>query len=103
VELITVQEAASLLKVSSITVRRYVAAGRLPAVKVGKAVRLRREAIEQFVTPVAPRPDKILPVKPRRGVFSRDDSLWNIVGLVKSGGPADVSENKHEYLAEANR
>ena len=32
--------------------------------------------------------------------FTRDDSLWNIVGIGRSG-LEDVSENKHKYLAEA--
>jgi hypothetical protein len=27
--------------------------------------------------------------------------LFNIVGMMKSGGPGDVSTNKHTYLADA--
>ncbi len=35
-------------------------------------------------------------------VFTKDDPLWNIVGMIKDdGGPTDVSENKYKYLAEA--
>ncbi len=30
-----------------------------------------------------------------------NDSLWNIVGIARSEGATDVSENKHKYLAEA--
>ena len=38
----------------------------------------------------------------RRGkATSAADPLWNIIGIAKSQGPTDVSENKHKYLAEA--
>ena len=37
----------------------------------------------------------------RRGV-TKDDPLWNIVGIGQSDGPTDVSTNKHKYLAEAS-
>jgi excisionase family DNA binding protein len=55
VELLTIPETARLLKVTPITVRRHIAAGRLPAVRVGKGIRVRKEAVEQFLTPVATR------------------------------------------------
>ena len=45
-ELLTVQETAQMLRVAPITIRRYIADGRLPAVKVGKGVRVRRESID---------------------------------------------------------
>ena len=36
----------------------------------------------------------------RGKALTRDDALWNIVGLGRSGA-RDVSTNKHKYLAEA--
>jgi len=46
-----------------------------------------------------------VPSAPRRqrktGIVTRDDSLWNIVGMATSEGPGDVARNKHKYLAEA--
>ena len=35
--------------------------------------------------------------------FTRDDALWNLVGIFESGpdDPTDVSENHDRYLAEA--
>ncbi|HLY29954.1 MAG TPA: hypothetical protein VKQ36_02900 [Ktedonobacterales bacterium] len=33
--------------------------------------------------------------------FSLNDPLWDIVGIGRSGGPGDVSENKYKYVAEA--
>ena len=36
---LTVREAAAMLRVSQVTLRRYVASGKLPAVRVGRNVR----------------------------------------------------------------
>ncbi len=51
-ELFTVKETAQILRVSPITVRRYIASGQLAAERVGRGIRVRREAMEDFVTPV---------------------------------------------------
>ncbi|MGH2614435.1 MAG: helix-turn-helix domain-containing protein [Thermomicrobiales bacterium] len=51
-DLLTVKETARELRVSPITVRRYIASGKLRAERVGRGIRVRREAIEDFVTPV---------------------------------------------------
>ena len=37
----------------------------------------------------------------KSGVVSREDALWNIVGMADSAGPGDVAQDKHKYLAEA--
>ena len=93
-DFLTVKETAQLLRVSPITVRRYIASGQLAAERVGRGIRVRREAIEEFVTPVEP--DELLG-KP----FTFDDPLWEIVGIGRSEGPNDVARNKHKYLADA--
>jgi excisionase family DNA binding protein len=54
-DLLTIQETAKLLKVTPTTVRRYITAGQLPAVKVGRGVRVRKEALETLLAPVTPR------------------------------------------------
>jgi excisionase family DNA binding protein len=56
-DLLTIPETARLLRVTPITVRRYIAAGRLPAVRVGKGIRVRREAVDDLITPVVPTRD----------------------------------------------
>src|SRR3954453_275507 len=101
--LLTVPEASALLRVSQITIRRYIAGGQLPAVRVGKGVRIQREALDQFLSPIAPRANGKTATK-LGGVFTMDDSLWNLAGIADSGpdGPTDVSENKHRYLADAH-
>jgi hypothetical protein len=37
------------------------------------------------------------------GILTKEDSLWNIVGVADRPGDriTDISENKHKYLAEA--
>jgi excisionase family DNA binding protein len=98
-EYLTVQEAALQLKVSPITVRRYIAQGRLAAVKVGRAVRITKEALDSLPEPVQPGPKKRKPRK--RRYFTMDDPFWDLVGIIDSDPATDVSENKYKYLAEA--
>ncbi len=53
IDLLTVAEAARLLKVSRVTLHRWVKQGRLPACHVGpRAVRIRRGDLDKMVTPV---------------------------------------------------
>jgi excisionase family DNA binding protein len=67
-DLLTVDETAKLLRVHPETVRRYIHAGRLPAVRIGRHVRIDRSAIEAFAEPVAPtRPE---PAAPRQEILT---------------------------------
>jgi excisionase family DNA binding protein len=100
-ELLTIQEAARLLRVTPITVRRYINDGRLPAVRVGRGVRVEKDAAIQFITPVEPRTAPPAEPIPTGRPLTYDDPFWQLVGSVNSGGPGDVAESKHEYLAEA--
>lgn len=54
-ELLTVYETAALLKVNPETVCRYIASGRLHAVRIGRRVRVRKEAIEALALPITPK------------------------------------------------
>jgi excisionase family DNA binding protein len=67
-ELLTVQEVARFLKVNPMTVRRYIASGRLPAVRVGRRVRVSREAAEALPLPLAPKGG---PLREQRYTFQR--------------------------------
>ena len=102
-EQLTVQDTARLLKVSTATVRRFIADGKLAAVRVGKGVRVHREAIDRLATPVEPRAARA----DRRGGsqsqrFTRDDALWNIVGIAGDAGePTDITRHELAYLADA--
>jgi len=48
-ELLTAQEASEILKVSDQTVRDMIRSGKLPGFKVGRAWRIRREALEKII------------------------------------------------------
>lgn len=65
-DLLTVQESAQLLKLAPVTVRRHIASGRLPAVRVGRLVRLHREAVEAFASPFEPGDGSSSPQRERR-------------------------------------
>ena len=54
-DLLTVHETATMLKINPETVQRYIASGRLPAVRVGRRVRVHKEAIEAMLAPVQPK------------------------------------------------
>jgi excisionase family DNA binding protein len=97
-DLLTVREAAALLKVNPMTVRRYIAAGKLRAVRIGRGIRISRSALDDLATPVQPPPRQ----RPRRKVrrLSFEDPLWDIVGSATDALPTDASR-KHEYLDEA--
>ena len=98
-DLLTVQETATLLKVSDGTVRRHAAAGRLPGVRVGRLIRIRREEVERFLEPINRGFD--LYNSPLKGQpITEDDPLWSIIGIIKDG-PSDLSENHDHYFAEA--
>jgi excisionase family DNA binding protein len=100
-ELMTIKETAAFLKVSPVTVRRFIARRRLSALHVGRAIRLSREEVERLPTPVADAPEPATQRNRRGGrPTSESDPLWNIVGIGSSEGPTDVSSNKKKYLAE---
>ncbi len=61
----------------------------------GKRVTVERNGVRFRLTPVRRRSGR------RKRHFSMDDALWDIVGIVDSGGPGDVATNKHKYLADA--
>lgn len=48
-ELITAEEVAKVLKVNIMTVYRYINAGKLKALKIGRVFRIRREDFEEFL------------------------------------------------------
>ena len=48
--LLTVSEVATALRVSNMTVYRLVSAGELPALRIGRCVRLRSEDVEHYLS-----------------------------------------------------
>jgi excisionase family DNA binding protein len=84
-ELLTVQETAKMLKVSQMTVRRYIASGKLKAVRVGRNIRIRRDDAERIIEPV----------EPASGPWAM------LIGNFDDDGPTDIAENHDKYLAAA--
>jgi excisionase family DNA binding protein len=103
-EFLTVKETARLLRVSPITIRRYIASGRLPAERVGRRIRVRRKAIDGFVTPVVlPAESKGPTDWSRKPPEYADEDLAEIWSPSTPGGVAWVPIDRlDEYLDEAN-
>jgi excisionase family DNA binding protein len=92
-ELLTVQETADILRVSPVTVRRFIKSRRLAAVRVGRALRVRREDVEKLPARVDPDIEKLA----NAPVFTMDSSLWKLVGMFRSAEDAEVSSDKYKY------
>ena len=95
VDLLTVRETADLLRVSQLTVRRYIAAGRLPAVRFGRNIRIDREEIGRLLTTSGRAAAGAQLSIPVGTPTSDDDAFWEIVGNGDAPDAADISE--HEY------
>ena len=58
-DLLTIAEAARRLKVSPLTIKRWIAQGRLPAYRVGpRHIRIKERDIEAIIRPAGPKPGK---------------------------------------------
>ncbi|MGH2533406.1 MAG: helix-turn-helix domain-containing protein [Thermomicrobiales bacterium] len=54
-ELLTIREAAQILRVSEVTISRWIKQGRLPSYRVGpRVIRIRRDDLDRIVTPETP-------------------------------------------------
>ena len=89
--LLTAQEAADLLKVKKATVYEMVKRGEIPAVKIGKQVRIAQEALEQKLRPGAGRQEVPQPQQEASGgngiVLCGQDSCLNIIANHMSALP----------------
>lgn len=97
---LTVSEVAGRLRVSEMTIRRHISAGRLSALRVGRSIRISQEAVDRFARPVLPENDESTVGSDPRP-FTFDDPLWDIVGMIDDDGPTDASVNHDKYLADA--
>ena len=53
-ELLSIQEVAQITGLHEITIRRYIRAGELEAVRIGRRIRVRREALDRLLKPMQP-------------------------------------------------
>jgi excisionase family DNA binding protein len=91
-ELLTVKETADMLRISQVTVRRYIASGKLAAVRVGRNVRIRRGDAEGVIEAAEPVVHSTFVAENRATYMS----------VVNDDGPTDIVENHDKYLAEAH-
>ena len=82
--LFNVNQAAFILKVHPLTIRRYIKEGRLKAVKVGGNVRIKEAALQEFNKDFSPNESTQNPsVKVRQlqiRVFNLEDPLLRLKG-----------------------
>jgi excisionase family DNA binding protein len=75
-DLVTVPEAARLLRVSTSTVRRLIDRGQLPSYRVGqRSVRLNRRELGRAVAPLTPSRPVVLPAPRKLTPKEREDRL----------------------------
>jgi excisionase family DNA binding protein len=79
-----VNQAAFILKVHPLTIRRYIKEGRLKAVKAGGNIRIREKDLQEFnkdFTPKEPEPRSPFRIKPTMfKTFNQDDPLLRLKG-----------------------
>jgi excisionase family DNA binding protein len=80
-EFLTVDEVAERLRVNPQTVRNWIRAGKCPAVKVGRRVRIRRSALEGMESPAR------LKSGPRPHGKSEADRFWEGTWLAEAARP----------------
>ncbi len=56
-ELLSVQEVAQITGLHEITIRRYIRSGALEAVRIGRRIRVRREALDNLMQPLRREPE----------------------------------------------
>ncbi len=62
-EFLTLNETADMLRLSQLTIWRYIKSGKLPAYKIGRDWRIKRTELEQFI-------------ESKRAIV--EDELWTI-------------------------
>jgi excisionase family DNA binding protein len=70
-QLLTVREVAERLRLHPITVRRHIASGRLPAVRIGRAVRVREADVRALGRRQGPEPVTAEEIERRRQIVER--------------------------------
>src|SRR5688572_25932365 len=100
-EPLTAQDTAEIPRVNPITLGRFIADLRLPAVTVAQPVRVQKAAVDQLLRPVAPKhPGGQKRVRTGRPL-TYDHPLWKLVGSATDAPPTDASK-KYEYLADGH-
>jgi excisionase family DNA binding protein len=89
--LLNVNQAAFILKVHPLTIRRYIKEGVLKAVKVGGNIRIKESSLQAFSRDFTPREEKS-PASPFRKTVSTSKKFTNADPLLKMQGRAATVE-----------
>ncbi|HUD44569.1 MAG TPA: helix-turn-helix domain-containing protein [Patescibacteria group bacterium] len=92
--LFNINQAAYILKVHPLTVRRYIKEGRLKAVRVGGNVRIKESSLQEFNKDFTPVVREKSPFKTQKltKIFTQDDPLLRLKG--RGASVNFTSENK---------
>lgn len=102
-DLLTVKETAEILKVSPLTVRRYISRNILHAKRIGRTIRIPRSELERLGEHAEPE-FETLGSSPIKGQpTTEDDPLWSIIGMGTSTEIADGDTRRHEELPAATK
>lgn len=86
--LFNVNQAAFILKVHHLTIRRYIKEGVLKAVKIGGNVRIKESALQEFSRDFTPRQDVSLTSPFKRSVSTPTKKFTNADPFLKMQGRA---------------
>ena len=80
-KLYTTEQAAQVLQVSVITIRRYIKQGNLKAYKAGGNVRISQNDLKLFTQNFTPKPKKVkIKLSASSSIFTYTDPLLNLKG-----------------------
>ena len=69
--------------------------------KIEPLEQLRLREGEEIIISLEEVPASEKKTRTRAKPFTGDDSLWKLVGIGRAEGTTDVSQNKHQYIADA--
>lgn len=82
--LFTVKQAAYILRVHPLTIRRYIKERRIKAVKAGGNVRIKESALQDFNRDFAPNPSELhMPIRQKiigSKEFTLEDPIFRLLG-----------------------
>lgn len=88
-ELLSIQKVAQITGLHEITIRRYIRSGKLEAVRVGRRIRVRREALDKLLKPM--RPDAAPEAAPEIAATLKESAaVYEIAGAQRSAAPAQA-------------